>query len=65
MLLLIATEKARRRRNKIASFFPGEGPLRRDLYQKHLAFFAAGLKYKERLFMAANRVEKVNPEPSR
>jgi len=54
----IAAEDRRRARNKIARFFPGEGSYRRDLYPKHLAFFAAGLKYKERLFMAANRVGK-------
>lgn len=30
----------------------------RVLYQKHLMFFAAGLTYRQRLFMAANRVGK-------
>lgn len=38
--------------------FPDQGPLRRELYPKHLEFFAAGKKYKERLFMAANRIGK-------
>jgi phage terminase large subunit-like protein len=34
------------------------GPLRRELYPKHLEFFAAGLHNRERCFMAANRVGK-------
>lgn len=43
---------------KLASLFPDEGPLRRELYVKHLAFFAAGATYRERMFMAGNRVGK-------
>lgn len=39
-------------------YFPDDGPLRRELYPKHLAFFAGGAKYHERLFMAANRIGK-------
>lgn len=46
------------RRNKINSFYPDEGLLRRELYPKHLEFFEAGAKYRERLFMAANRIGK-------
>jgi len=38
--------------------FPDEGPYRRELYAKHLRFFEAGKTFKERLFMAANRVGK-------
>lgn len=45
-------------RNKIRLYFPAEGAFRRELYPKHLEFFAAGARYKERLFMAANRVGK-------
>lgn len=45
-------------RNKIRRFFPDKGSYRRELYAKHVEFFAAGIKYKERLFMAANRVGK-------
>lgn len=40
------------------NLFPDEGPLRRDLYPKHMEFFRAGAKYRERLFMAGNRVGK-------
>jgi len=40
------------------SLFPDEGPLSRELYVKHLAFFRAGKIHRERLFMAGNRVGK-------
>lgn len=46
------------RRNRIREFFPNEGPLRRELYVKHLEFFRLGAEHKERCFMAANRVGK-------
>ena len=46
------------KRHKIDSYFPDSGPLRRELYVKHLEFFEAGAKYSERLFMAANKVGK-------
>jgi hypothetical protein len=42
----------------MAKLFPTTGPLRRDLYPKHLEFVRAGGRYKERLFMAANRIGK-------
>lgn len=45
-------------KNKISTYFPDSGPFRRELYQKHIEFFDAGSRYKERLFMAANRVGK-------
>ena len=38
--------------------FPDTGPLRRELYPKHIEHFAAGKDYKERLFMAGNRIGK-------
>ena len=38
--------------------FPDTGPLRRELYPKHMEHFAAGRDYKERLFMAGNRIGK-------
>lgn len=40
------------------ALFPDDGPLRRELYPKHLEFFKAGARYTERLFLAANRVGK-------
>jgi phage terminase large subunit-like protein len=54
---LIESEK-QRRRSTFLTVFPTEGPFRRELYPKHFEFFAAGAQYKERLFMAANRVGK-------
>jgi hypothetical protein len=47
-----------RRRAAFVTLFADAGPLRRELYQKHLEFFQAGAQYKERLYMAANRVGK-------
>jgi phage terminase large subunit-like protein len=38
--------------------FPETGPLRRELYVKHLEFFRAGAQHKERAFIAGNRVGK-------
>lgn len=73
MLLLIAAEKQRRQRNRIAEYFPDTGVCRRELYPKHMQFFAAGGRHtpfpscpegcdgaphRERCFMAANRVGK-------
>jgi phage terminase large subunit-like protein len=46
------------RKNKIESYYPDKGPLRRELYPKHLEFFRAGLEHRERCFLAANRVGK-------
>jgi phage terminase large subunit-like protein len=45
-------------RERIRGYYPDEGPLRRELYPKHLEFFAAGATQKERLMLAANRVGK-------
>lgn len=50
------TERQRRRR--LYSYYPEDGPLRRELYTKHMAFFEAGADYRERLMLAANRVGK-------
>jgi phage terminase large subunit-like protein len=47
-----------RRRAPLRTLFPDSGPLRRELYAKHMQFFAAGARYNQRLFMAANRVGK-------
>ena len=44
--------------NKFESYFPDSGPFRRELYPKHIEFFAAGATYKERMFMGANRIGK-------
>ena len=49
---------ARDSRNRIVEQFPDEGPFRRELYPKHMEFFAAGKDEMERCFMAGNRVGK-------
>lgn len=49
-------QKASRR--KIDSYYPDDGPLRRELYPKHMKFFAAGAIHRERAFIAANRIGK-------
>lgn len=45
-------------RNKITSYYPLDGPYRRELYPKHTEFFAKGREHRERCFLAANRVGK-------
>jgi phage terminase large subunit-like protein len=53
------TEIERRsKQHKIDQFYPDTGPLRRALYPRHLEFFWAGSKYRERCFMAGNRIGK-------
>lgn len=53
-------EEKERRMNyrKLYSYYPDTGALRRELYVKHLEFFKAGPKKRERLMLAANRVGK-------
>lgn len=50
------TKRASRR--KLWTYYPETGPLRRELYQRHMTFFRGGSTHRERLFMAANRVGK-------
>ena len=53
------SEKLRREtEEKLLYYYPDEGPLRRELYVKHTAYFEAGTRYRQRLMMAANRVGK-------
>jgi intein/homing endonuclease len=46
------------RTNKIKTLYPETGPLRRELYPKHMDFFSAGRKYRERAAISGNRVGK-------
>lgn len=48
----------RERGRKLFTYYPDEGPLRRELYAKHTQFFEAGLSTRQRLFLAANRIGK-------
>jgi hypothetical protein len=34
--------------NRIDAYYPDDGPLRRELYPKHLEFFRAGIEHRER-----------------
>src|SRR4029434_2047415 len=54
----IEAEAERRARNKLLRWFPDSGPYRRELYKPHLEFFAAGAKFRTRVFLAANRTGK-------
>lgn len=52
-------EKQRRtERRKLDSYYPDDGPLRRELYVKHQEFFRLGATVKQRLALCANRVGK-------
>lgn len=57
-LKLLQAKNIRIRQNKIAQYYPEEGPLSRHNYPKHMQFFAAGSQYSERCIMAANRIGK-------
>lgn len=48
----------RRSQRRLFDLYPDTGPLRRELYRKHMEFFAAGARFRERCAMAANRVGK-------
>ena len=59
VLALAEAERDRRaKRRFIDTLWLDEGPYRRELYPKHIEFFAAGLTNKERGFIAGNRVGK-------
>jgi phage terminase large subunit-like protein len=55
---LLEERERRKRRRKFFDLYPNDGPLRRELYPKHMQFFAAGAEYSERAAIAANRVGK-------
>lgn len=44
--------------HKYELLFPDIGPHRRELYPKHVEFFTAGAKYRERMFRAGNQTGK-------
>ena len=58
LLALLEEKDRRKRRRKLFDLYPETGPLRRELYAKHMAFFRGGSKYMERCMMAANRIGK-------
>lgn len=58
LLSLIEEKERRRKYGLFDTYFPEKGPLRRELYKKHLEFFEAGKFFEERLALAANRIGK-------
>lgn len=48
----------RKKENRLFSYYPDTGPLRRELYTKHLEFFEAGAIHQERAAIAGNRCGK-------
>lgn len=58
LLAPILADEERAKFNRFADLFPDKGPFRRELYARHLEFFRAGKDFRERCFMAANRVGK-------
>ena len=58
-LAVLLEERIRRSsRRRLFSYYPESGPLSRHNYPKHMQFFAAGARFRERAAMAANRVGK-------
>lgn len=55
---MLAQVQALLAKRKIDTMYPETGPLRRELYPKHMEFFTAGASFRERCAMAANRVGK-------
>lgn len=58
LLELLEAKEKEVRYNKLAAFFPDDGPYRRELYPKHVQFMNAGKQFKQRAFIAGNRVGK-------
>lgn len=58
LIALLEEKQKRERERKILSFYPDHGPLRRELYGKHLEFFEAGKTFMERAAIAGNRTGK-------
>lgn len=54
----INAEQERRRYNKVENMFPDTGPLRRELYVKHMEFLRATKDNREVAFIAGNRTGK-------
>jgi hypothetical protein len=57
---LLEEAERRKRQHLIETMYPETGPLRRELYARHMQFFRLGAQpgINERGFMAANRVGK-------
>ena len=60
LVSLLEEAERRKRQRLIETMYPDTGPLRRELYARHMEFFRLGAHpgFNERGFMAANRVGK-------
>ena len=58
LLELLEAEAHYESGRKLYQYFPDTGALRRELYTRHMEFFAAGATHSMRLMLAANRVGK-------
>lgn len=58
LLDLLEERELVKRQTRLYQLYPDTGPLRRELYSKHLAFFRAGVEHMERAAIAANRIGK-------
>lgn len=58
MLKLLEEKKRRVARNRIRTLYPDEGEHRRELYLKHVLFFASGDEFNERALLGGNRSGK-------
>lgn len=58
-LISLLEEKARREKFRmLTGYYPETGPLRRELYTKHLRHFSGGARFRERLLLGGNRTGK-------
>ena len=58
LVLALRELKRRTESDKLSEFYPDCGPLRRELYVKHIKALAAGKKHSERAILGGNRVGK-------
>jgi hypothetical protein len=49
ILHLLELQQELKKYSVIDHYFPADGPFRRELYAKHMEFFAAGKKHRERV----------------
>src|SRR5690606_36486351 len=57
-IALLEALQAQYRYHKIKRFYPDSGPLRRELYPKHMLAFELGKTYRERCFQGGNGTGK-------
>lgn len=58
LAIIMQTLSERLEANNLDKLYPDEGPLRREVYVKHLKMFEAGARHQERCALGGNRVGK-------